>query len=52
MRNIIVSIVLLILAVTFIVSTISSHEINNQNTVEYAGVPPVKVPPVPPPDQR
>ena len=52
MKKNIIRIVVVIFCVTVLVSVISSQNLTNQNNVEYAGVPPVKVPPVPPPDQR
>ena len=52
MKKIVLLFVLVLLCVFVIASTVSSSWQNVENKSEYAGVPPVKVPPVPPPDQR
>lgn len=52
MKKIIFLFILIFLCVLVISSTVSPSMQNIDQKSEYAGVPPVKVPPVPPPDQR
>jgi len=49
MKKIMALLVIIIIAITFILSSNSNYSSNFENSQDYAGVPPVKVPPLPPP---
>ena len=52
MKKLIIYLFALVLVLTFILSSFNLSEVSNVDSEQYAGVPPVKIPVIPPPDRQ